>query len=141
MIFLLIICENDLKAFLSTKNKDETIEASAHLVIIDDLACDQLTAAQLSDPRILNYYRQFLIKADRQFDFENPGLRRRITEAISRVFSGVSAVLDFQIVNLRPYDCSDESINKNCRIVELFLTVDTWKKMKNAENIDITIDR
>ena len=111
------------------------------MVIIDDSACDQLTAAQLSDPRILNYYRQFFIKADREFDFENPDLRKRITEAISRVFSGVSAVLDFQIVNLRPYDCSDESINSNCRIVELFLTVDTWKKMKNAENIDITIDR
>ena len=38
------------------------IEAGSHLVIIDDSSCNETNAEQLSDPKILNYYRQFLIE-------------------------------------------------------------------------------
>ena len=81
------------------------------------------------------------IKADGNFDFENADIKPRITEAISRVYSGVSAILDFEIINFRPYDCSDEMKQSNCRIVELYLTVDTSKKMQNGVNIDESVDR
>ena len=53
----------------------------------------------------------------------------------------MNAILDFQIVNFRPYDCSKESKNTNCQIVELFLTVDTSRKMQNGVNIHVSIDR
>ena len=53
----------------------------------------------------------------------------------------MSAILDFQIVNFRSYDCSKESRNINCQIVELFLTVDTSRKMQNGVNIHVSIDR
>ena len=49
----------------------------------------------------------------------------------------MNAILDFQIVNFRSYDCS----NTNCQIVELFLTVDTSRKMQNGVNIHVSIDR
>ena len=58
-----------------------------------------------------------------------------------RVFSGVSAILDFEIINFRQYDCLEESGSLNCQIVEIFLTVDTSKKMQNGVNIDESIDR
>ena len=58
-----------------------------------------------------------------------------------RVYSGVSAILDYEVINFRPYDCSDELKKGNCRIVELFLTVDTSKKMQNGVNIDVSVDR
>ena len=38
------------------------IEAGSHLVIIDDSSRNETNAEQLSDPKILNYYRQFLIE-------------------------------------------------------------------------------
>ena len=60
---------------------------------------------------------------------------------VKRVFSGVSAILDFKIVNFREYDCSEEPELPSCEIVELFLTVDTTRKMQNGVNIDISIDR
>ena len=82
-----------------------------------------------------------MFEADKNFDFEDSIIKIKITGAISRVYSGVSAVLDFEIVNLRPYDCSSESTDSNCRIVELFLTVDTSKKMQNGVTIDESIDR
>ena len=44
-------------------------------------------------------------------------------------------------MNFRPYDCSNKSKYSNCRIIELFLTVDTSKKMQNGVNIDISVDR
>ena len=53
----------------------------------------------------------------------------------------MSAILNFEIVNFRPYDCSNESKYPNCRIIELFLTVDTSKKMQNGVNIDVSVDR
>ena len=58
-----------------------------------------------------------------------------------RVFSGLSAVLDFEIINFREYDCSMDRRLPNCKIVELFLTVDTSRKLQNGVNIDISIDR
>ena len=57
-----------------------------------------------------------------------------------RVYSGVSAILDFEIVNFRPFLCSDKFVDKECRIIELFLTVDTTNKMQNGANIDDSID-
>ena len=81
------------------------------------------------------------IEADSNFDFESADIKLRITEAVSRVYSGVSAILDFEIINFRPYDCSDEMKKSNCRIVELYLTVDTSKKMQNGVNIDESVDR
>ena len=80
-------------------------------------------------------------KAGDDFDFENADVKLRITKAISRVYSGVSAILDFEIINFRPYDCSSETKESNCRIVELYLTVDTSRKMQNGVNIDVSIDR
>ena len=77
-------------------------------------------------------------KAGDDVDLDNADVNLRITEAISRVYSGVSAILDFEIINFRPYDCSNEM---NCGIVELYLTVDTSKKMQNGVNIDVSIDR
>ena len=53
----------------------------------------------------------------------------------------MSAILNFEIVNFRTYDCSSGSQNRNCRIVELFLTVDTKRKMQNGVNIDVSVDR
>ena len=53
----------------------------------------------------------------------------------------MSAIIDFQIVNLRAHDCSEESRNINCQIVEFFLTVDTSRKMQNGVNIHVSIDR
>ena len=58
-----------------------------------------------------------------------------------RVFSGVSAILEFEIINFREYDCSIEPESPNCQIVELFLTVDNSRKMQNGVNIDESIDR
>ena len=64
-----------------------------------------------------------------------------INNPTKRVFSGIKAILDFQIINFREYDCTKEPESPNCRIVELFLTVDTTRKMQNGVNIDISLDR
>ena len=53
----------------------------------------------------------------------------------------MSAVLDFEIINFREYDCSMDTRLPNCKIVEIFLTVDTSRKLQNGVNIDISIDR
>ena len=79
------------------------------------------------------------IKADETFDYQ--GLDKVIYKAVSRVFSGLSAVLDFEIINFREYDCSMDTTLPNCQVVELFLTVDTSRKLQNGVNIDISIDR
>ena len=167
------------------------MQASSHLIIIDDSSCDQTNAEQLSNPNILNYYRQLLIKgymADILFDFAQgiiiydliwtklvnvkswrnihlwPTFEGRIVPSFvkfwdrqlynmiivlkfrqvdpgNRVYSGVSAILDFQILNFRPYACHMETWNSNCRIFEFFLTVDTSRKMQNGVTIDDSIDR
>ena len=79
------------------------------------------------------------IKADETFDYQE--LEKVIYKAVSRVFTGVSAVLDFEIINFREYDCSMDTTLPNCQVVELFLTVDTSRKLQNGVNIDISIDR
>ena len=114
-----------------------------------------------SDYRQLDFSQYLIItfKADKTFDYE--GLDKSIYEAVSsyginiirsiikinecnpgkRVFSGVSAILGFEVINFREYDCSNEPGSPNCQIVELFLTVDTSRKIQNGVTIDISIDR
>ena len=57
------------ETFLSTKNEDGSVKAGTHLIIVDDSSCET-TVAKSSDPKILNYYRQFLVKGfgDRFFE-------------------------------------------------------------------------
>ena len=50
-----------MNPFLSRKNENGNIEAGTHLIIVDSSTCDP-SREQLSDPKILNYYRQFLIQ-------------------------------------------------------------------------------
>ena len=50
-----------LKLLSSKRNEDGSVQAGAHLIIIDDSPCKD-TAARSSNPAVLNYYRQFLIK-------------------------------------------------------------------------------
>ena len=68
-------------------------------------------------------------------------MNNRTSDPGQRVFSGLSAVLDFEIINFREYDCSIDTRLPNCKIVEIFLTVDTSRKLQNGVNIDISIDR
>ena len=153
---------NFIRLSLSSASQN-VMRLGTHLVIIDGSSCDTTNAEQLSDPVILNYYRQFFIRADPTFNFEQKNLKRKIYEAASRtgihflsndfnqlislifdsskrVYSGVSAILDFEIVNFRPFLCSNKFVDKECRIIELFLTVDTTSKMQNGANIDDSID-
>ena len=44
----------------SKRNEDGNVQAGTHLIIIDDSSCQG--SISRSDPAILNYYRQFLIK-------------------------------------------------------------------------------
>ena len=55
-----------------------------------------------------------------------------------RVYSGVSAIIYFNIDNFRSIMCTDDSVYE-CRIVELYLTVDTTTKMQNGVDIDVSI--
>ena len=50
-----------LKIFSSKRNEDGSVQAGTHLIIMDDSPCKD-SAARSSNPGILNYYRQFLIK-------------------------------------------------------------------------------
>ena len=105
-------------------------------------------------------YYLITIEVDKLFDYE--GLEQAIYEAVlshgtdiifqffgqmleltipyKRVFSGVSAILDFEFINFREYDCSNEPKSPNCQIVELFLTVDTSRKLQNGVNIDESLN-
>ena len=47
---------------ISRKTKNGVVIASSHLVIIDNSPCENAHSKQLSNPNILNYYRQLLIK-------------------------------------------------------------------------------
>ena len=51
-----------MKPFVSTKNENGSVQAGSHLIIVDDSACLGTTIAKSSNPKILNYYRQFLVK-------------------------------------------------------------------------------
>ena len=55
------IIESVLKLFSSQRNEDGSVQAGTHLIIMDDSPCKD-TTARSSNPAILNYYRQFLIK-------------------------------------------------------------------------------
>ena len=46
--------------FQSKRNEDGNVQAGTHLIIMDDPSCHE--TIDKSDPAILNYYRQFLIK-------------------------------------------------------------------------------
>ena len=49
-----------MKPFSSKRNEDGNVQAGTHLVIMDSSSCHE--AIEKSNPAILNYYRQFLIK-------------------------------------------------------------------------------
>ena len=55
-------CEINFELSISTKIKDDKVQAGTHLVVLDDRPCDATNAERLTDPTILNYYRQFLIQ-------------------------------------------------------------------------------
>ena len=63
----------------------------------------------------------------------------KVVQALSRVYSGVSAIQDFQFLGMRRYT-KDDCLNIFCRIVEMSIMADTSKKLKNGENIDASID-
>ena len=48
------------------------MQAGTHLIIVDDSSCRESAAAKSSNPKILNYYRQFLVKGfgDLLFEFQ-----------------------------------------------------------------------
>ena len=63
-----------------------------------------------------------------------------ISNGISRVYGGVSAVTNFEITNLRYYD--DNSLlcrGTNCYIVEFWVNIDRGVKMKNGRNVDVSL--
>ena len=127
-----------LRLTLTMRKANMESKAGTHLIIIDDSPCGNL-GERSSDPKFLNYYRQFLIKSetDSLFNHDEADLKHEITGAISRVFSGVSAILAFEIINFRPIECPEQS----CRVVEFYLAVDTSRKMQNGVNIDVSVDR
>ena len=47
------------------------MQAGSHLIIVDESSCRGTTSAKSSNPKILNYYRQFLVKGfgDQFFEF------------------------------------------------------------------------
>ena len=51
------------KTFFSRKTEDGMSQAGTHLIIIDESPCGS-TDAEKSNPAILNYYRQFMIKGN-----------------------------------------------------------------------------
>ena len=51
----------NFETFRSTKKENGSVKAGSHLIIVDDSSCRGATAAK-SNPKILNYYRQFLVK-------------------------------------------------------------------------------
>ena len=56
----LLILKSIMEPFQSKRNKDGNVQAGTHLIIMDDTSCHGTISK--SDPAILNYYRQFLIK-------------------------------------------------------------------------------
>ena len=69
---------------LSISDSFPITRSGTHLIIIDYSFCDASEIKHFSNPVILNYYRQLLIKTDRSLDFEQLGLKRKIYEAVSR---------------------------------------------------------
>ena len=52
--------EINFKPFSSKRNENGNVQAGTHLIIMDDSSCRG--TIDKSNPAILNYYRQFLIK-------------------------------------------------------------------------------
>ena len=52
--------ESIIELFSSKRNEDGNVQAGTHLIIMDSSFCNK--AIEKSNPAILNYYRQFLIK-------------------------------------------------------------------------------
>ena len=61
----------NFETFWSTKKENGNVAAGSHLIIVDDSLCRGATATKSSNPKILNYYRQFLVKGfgDGLFEF------------------------------------------------------------------------
>ena len=99
------------KEFINEKNITTTVfpvtygqldgtKSATHLIIVDDNECEAMH--YLSDSKILNYYRQFLLTSSALFqNCEEEFIRRNLMQAVSRVFSGVSAILNFEITYFR----------------------------------------
>ena len=52
--------ESIIELFSSKRNEDGNVQAGTHLIIMDDSSCQETISK--SNPVILNYYRQFLLK-------------------------------------------------------------------------------
>ena len=55
------ILKSIMEPLSSKRNEDGRVQAGTHLIIMDNSTCVG-TTARSSNPAILNYYRQFLIK-------------------------------------------------------------------------------
>ena len=62
MAHYLWLIKIEFETFSSKKNQNGSVQAGTHLIIVDDSSCRGKSAAKSSDPTILNYYRQFLVK-------------------------------------------------------------------------------
>ena len=51
-----------------------------------------------SESTVINVYRQFFISANANADLQQ--FKQEILQAISRVFGGVSAIIDFEIMGM-----------------------------------------
>ena len=60
-------CWKKFDPLLSKRNEEGNVQAGTHLIIIDDSPCHE--TIDKSNPIILNYYRQFLIKGFDRQDF------------------------------------------------------------------------
>ena len=65
-------------------------------VNVTDSGCGAIEHS--SESTVINVYRQFLITANANADLHR--FKQEILRAISRVFGGVSAIIDFEIMGL-----------------------------------------
>ena len=65
-------------------------------VNVTDSSCAAIEHS--SESTVINVYRQFLISANANADLQQ--FEREILRAISRVFGGVSAIIDFEIMGM-----------------------------------------
>ena len=127
-------------------------------VNVTDSVCGAIE--HTSESSVINVYRQFLISANVNADLHQ--FKQDILRAISRVFGGVSAIIDFEIMGMiysntshttyilynniffsdlrRFNDLNVCDVLNQCVIVEVSMTVDTTQKMKNGQNMDDSIN-
>ena len=91
---------NHLNLFFSRKNENGNKEAGTHLIIVDDSTCDP-SKEQLSDPKVLNYYRQFLIQG---FD----------ERYYMRCLSQITSCIMYNVINI----CILQSIDHLLKLIE-----------------------